>query len=245
MSDTEDQSHSSGKKKKPESNKICHVRDANPGNDLWTDGLVCAFEFVRRPKKSSKTRSSSKITDRLNLDGQYLKRHVSSDGLMDASSMRLNKDKLSTPSSVNVLRDSSLGASDDDKESQVLQAGQFSATGKYEGSHWVPIGWARISELVQTVQVDAEWSSHQFEFEDQEDDLTVADLAAPYWERPAGPIWWCHVCAGHPNVEAWLSNAQWLHPAVSLALRDESRLISERMKHLLYEVQCIFSIGNC
>ncbi|PNX74004.1 magnesium transporter CorA-like family protein, partial [Trifolium pratense] len=73
-------------------------------------------------------------------------------------------------------------------------------------------------------------------FEDSEDDFTVADLAAPYWECLAGPIWWCHVYAGHPSVEAWLSNAQWLHPAVSLALRDESRLISERMQHLLYEV---------
>ncbi|CAN6558973.1 unnamed protein product [Malus baccata var. baccata] len=41
---------------------------------------------------------------------------------------------------------------------------------------------------------------------------------------------------GHPTVEVWLSNAQWLHPAVSLALRDESRLISDRMKHLRYEL---------
>ncbi|KDO78083.1 hypothetical protein CISIN_1g0086011mg, partial [Citrus sinensis] len=76
----------------------------------------------------------------------------------------------------------------------------------------------------------------QLELIDDEDDITVADLAAPYWERPAGPVWWCHMLAGHPSVEAWLSGAQWLHPAVSLALRDESRLISERMKYLLYEV---------
>lgn len=33
-----------------------------------------------------------------------------------------------------------------------------------------------------------------------------------------------------------MSNAQWLHPAISVALRDESKLISDRMKHLLYEV---------
>ncbi|KAJ1420948.1 Mg2+ transporter protein, CorA-like/Zinc transport protein ZntB [Sesbania bispinosa] len=230
MSDAENQSHSSGKEKKPESHKNNHGRDPNPGNDLWTDGLICAFEFVRGQKKSFKSRSSSKITDRLHLDGQY------SNGLMEASSKRLDKSKLSQASSVNVLRDSTFGASDDDKESQVLKVGQSNAPEKYQGNHWVPIGWARISELVQAVQVDAVWSSHEFEFEDSEDDLTVADLAAPYWERPAGPTWWCHVSAGHPTVEAWLSNAQWLHPAVSLALRDESRLISERMKHLLYEV---------
>lgn len=235
MSDKEDQSHCSGKKRKQESHKANHGRETNHGDELWTDGLICAFEFVQGRKKSIKSRFPSKIADRLHLDDQYARKRVSSDGLMDTSSVRLNKDRL-LPPHVNALRDSSLGASDDDKGSQVLQAGQFNATEKYEGSHWVPIGWARISELVRAVQADADWSSHQFEFEDQEDDLTVADLAAPYWERPAGPIWWCHVCAGHPNVEAWLSNAQWLHPAVSLALRDESRLISERMKHLLYEV---------
>ncbi|KAL0305539.1 UNVERIFIED_CONTAM: hypothetical protein Sradi_5971200 [Sesamum radiatum] len=36
--------------------------------------------------------------------------------------------------------------------------------------------------------------------------------------------------------EAWLNAAQWLHPAIRTALRDESKLISDRMKHLLYEV---------
>ncbi|XP_061354226.1 uncharacterized protein LOC133298865 [Gastrolobium bilobum] len=236
MNDTKDQSHSSRKKKKPESLKTNHGSDPNPGNDLWTDGLICAFEFIRGQKRSGKSRSSSKITDRLHFDGQYSTMHVPSDGLMEASSMRLDENKLSHPSSVNVLRDNSFGASDDDRGRQVLQSGQSNTPEKYVGSHWVPIGWARISELVQSVQVDAVWSSNQLEFEDCEDDITVADLAAPYWERPAGPIWWCHVSADHPTVEAWLSNAQWLHPAVSLALRDENRLISERMKHLLYEV---------
>ncbi|KAK7303498.1 hypothetical protein RJT34_14405 [Clitoria ternatea] len=233
MSDTEDQSHSLGTKKKPDSHRSHHHgRDPNPGNDLWTDGLICAFEFVRGETRSVKTRSSS---GRVHVNGRCSKMPVPSDCLKEASSMRQDKEKLSHPLSVNVLRDISLAASDNDRESQVLLAGQ---SRKYEGqgSHWVPIGWERISELVQEVQVDAVWSSHQFEFDDSEDDFTVADLAAPYWERPTGPIWWCHVSAGHPTVESWLSNAQWLHPAVSLALRDENRLISERMKHLLYEV---------
>lgn len=240
MSDTEDQSHSSGTKKKPESYKNYHGRDPNPGKNLWTDGLICAFEFVQGQKRSVKPRFATKITNRQHFDSEYSKMRVPSNGLMEASPTRLDK-KFSHPSSVNVSRDSIFGDSNDDKEGQVLQAGQSNAPVKYEGDHWVPIGWARISELVQAVQVDEVWSSHPFEFEDSEDDFTVADLAAPYWERPAGPIWWCHVSAGHPAVEAWLGNAQWLHPAVSLALRDESRLISERMKHLLYEVHCIFS----
>ncbi|XP_028786721.1 uncharacterized protein LOC114742670 isoform X2 [Neltuma alba] len=130
----------------------------------------------------------------------------------------------------------------DDQDGQFFQSGQFNAAEKYERSHWVPIGWTRILELVQTVQVDGAWASQQFGTADDEDDFTVADLAAPYWERPSGPIWWCNVAAGHPNIEVWLRNAQWLHPAISVALRDESRLISERMKHLLYEE--LLSVGG-
>ncbi|XP_076912703.1 uncharacterized protein LOC143571073 [Bidens hawaiensis] len=107
---------------------------------------------------------------------------------------------------------------------------------KVDESHWIPIGWSRISELIESVQIHADWTSNQFDFMDDEDDLTVAELAAPYWERPAGPVWWCHVAAAHSHVSSWLNNASWLHPAISIALRDESRLISERMKHLLYEV---------
>ncbi|KAL1320527.1 uncharacterized protein LOC107638787 isoform X1 [Arachis ipaensis] len=236
MSYMKDQPRSSVKHQKSESNSTYNTGESNPGNNLWTDGLICAFEFVQGRKKPIKHRSPLKISDKLNLDVHQCKRSSSSEGLTHAASGRPDKDNLSHHSSVNSLRDSSLGASDDDKESQVSQGGQFNAAGKYEGGHWVPIGWKRILQLIQTVQVDADWGYHQIEIEDQEDEVTVADLAAPYWEYPAGPIWWCHVCAGHPNVEAWLINAKWLHPAVSLALRDESKLISEKMKHLFYEV---------
>ncbi|GMN54935.1 hypothetical protein TIFTF001_024048 [Ficus carica] len=71
---------------------------------------------------------------------------------------------------------------------------------------------------------------------DEEDCVTITDVAAPYWELAVGLVWWCHVAAGHPFVHSWLSSAQWLHSAISIALRDEGRLISERMKHLFNEV---------
>ncbi|KAK1431410.1 hypothetical protein QVD17_07869 [Tagetes erecta] len=106
----------------------------------------------------------------------------------------------------------------------------------YTAIYWVPIGWSRIYQLVETIQVDGCWETQQTEFENSDSEVTVADIAVPYWERPVGPTWWCHVDAGHPSVSTWLSNSKWLHPAISIALRDESKLISERMKHLLYEV---------
>lgn len=240
MSYVEEHPHSQGKNKKPESHKAFDGKDFNHHNDLWTDGLICAFEFVRGQKKSAKSKLPSNIPDRQQMDVEYPKTHATTNGLNEASSLRSDRNKL-LDSSYDV-KDGWMHTVGED-----LQHCQINAAEKYEGSHWVPIGWTRVLELVQAVQVDAVWASQQFELADDEDDFTVADFAAPYWERPAGPIWWCNVSASHPNVQAWLTHAQWLHPAISLALRDESRLISERMRHLLYEVHCILvlSILEC
>ena len=46
-------------------------------------------------------------------------------------------------------------------------------------------------------------------------------------------------CCRSPFINAWLFNSLWLYPAIIVALRDENRLISERMKHLFYEVPVI------
>ena len=99
--------------------------------------------------------------------------------------------------------------------------------------YWRPIGWDRISELVQAVHSG---DAQPFDFTDDESDVPVADVATPYWERPVGPTWWCHLDAADPFVTAWFGSSRWLHPAISIALQEESRLISDRMKHLLYEV---------
>ncbi|XP_020105789.1 uncharacterized protein LOC109722245 [Ananas comosus] len=195
MSDTDDQhsSHSSGvgsKHRKQEFSKYNLYKDSSPANDLWTDGLLCAFELVRSHRRPSPHRT---------------------DPLIHRTQQRDNGNGVSEPKNTNPR-----GVSD---------------------GTWVPIGWSRISELTRRVQTDARWASQQIDgTTDEEEDYTVADVAAPYWERPSGPTWWCHVVAGHRSVDAWLSNADWLHPAIRTALRDENRLISERMKHLLYEV---------
>lgn len=223
--------------KKPEPRKNYSSRDALAGGELWTDGLICAFEFVRGPKFPVQSKSGSRIPSRPQTDDGRSRFRVPSNGFAERLSSRTDRNKISENLSINELGDRAAHL-DENRDSQAHQPSQFQSLEKFEGSHWIPIGWARISELVQNVQVDSNWTSQQFEFGDDEDDLTVADLATPYWERPAGPVWWCHLSAGHPFVESWLSSAQWLHPAVSLALRNESRLISDRMKHLLYEVYC-------
>ncbi|KAJ4822040.1 hypothetical protein Tsubulata_001622 [Turnera subulata] len=231
----EDRSNSqSNRGKKPESNRHNGSRDVMPMNDLWTDGLICAFERVRRRRRS--TKSASKIPSRQIATSESSKTDLPVNGLRESFPRAMEGinelESLPFPSE---FRGSQDAIPLEYRDGQIHHSGSYHAAERFEEVHWVPIGWARISELVQTIQTDADWATQPLEMDD-EDGLTVADVAAPYWERPAGPTWWCHVSAGHPSVQAWLSNAKWLHPAISLALRDESRLISERMKHLLYEV---------
>ncbi|XP_017615288.1 uncharacterized protein LOC108460343 [Gossypium arboreum] len=224
MSDNEDRSVSQKNKTKlPEKHKHVPSRDVLAGTDLWTDGLICAFEFIRGHKKPMNTRYGYRV-------------QVPANKLTEASSRGLDEQKVMESSFGLESRDRVAVSLDEYNNGHSLQPSRFHTTERFDGSYWAPIGWERISDLVKNVQVNGSWDSQQFEWIDNEDDLTVADLAAPYWERPAGPIWWCHLAAGNPTVVSWLNNAQWLHPAVSLALRDESKLISERMKHLLYEV---------
>lgn len=204
------------------------------GGELWTDGLICAFEFVRVRKKTIWPKSGSIEVSKKqtpgSIPGNSLPTQVYENNFLDSSPT-----KEPGASEMDTLDGNSY------KQDYHLRCSQVRE--RSPGSYWVPIGWARITELVQIVQVDAGWASQPAELTEDEDDVTVADVAAPYWEQPKGPTWWCHVMAGHPFVDTWLSNAQWLHPAISVALRDESKLISERMKHLLYEVPVRVSGG--
>lgn len=198
-------------------------RDVMPESDVWTDGLICAFEFS--PKRTPKSTPSTTTPPSSNM---FSTRHTVSSELSKDGGMpeRQESCNLFEPSSVNRNAPSS------DAQKKILPSRQD----RLDDGRWIPIGWARISQLVQTAKIDDDWPAQQVGLPDDELGPTVADLAAPYWERAAGPTWWCHVDAGHTSVQAWLNNAKWLHPAISLALRDESRLISERMKHILYEV---------
>lgn len=234
---TEDNSRSQNNRmKKPKNHKNQYAKDVMPGSELWTDGLICAFELVKGHKKSVRPKSHLKMQSAHRVNGEWLKKQVPTNGRVEASVKDINGKNLLESTSLIELGSQQVGSVNDGTDSQDSQSDHSHTVGRTEGTHWVPIGWARISELVQTVEIDSGWVSQQFDFVDEEDDRTVADLAAPYWERAAGPIWWCHVAAGHHFVDVWLNTAQWLHPAISIALRDESRLISERMKHLLYEV---------
>ncbi|KAL3851450.1 hypothetical protein ACJIZ3_013332 [Penstemon smallii] len=225
----EECSSHNNKTKKLEIHRGQANKDLMPGSQLWTDGLICALEFIRGHKKPFPSKSH-RVND-VNLTNQL---HL--DGGTELTSQRPKGNNFRESAPIIELGNHQASCLRPDGQNSPLDS--FHATEGFEGSHWVPIGWARISELVRVVQVDAGWSTQaqQFDLIVEEDDLTVADLAAPYWERPGGPTWWCHLSAGHPTVDAWLNTAQWLHPAISIALRDESRLISDKMKHLLYEV---------
>eukprot|EP00250_Pteridium_aquilinum_P002802 c13024_g1_i1 orf=2-1483(-) len=226
------------KSHKPNASKHGNIE----GTELWVDGLLCAYEFIPAPKKHIK------------LGGKLDQRSGLFEGTFDAE-LTLKAPEHALLPAPETLRATSKPGDDIVATHEGPYPAFFieelghnsvaepstdqipSVSAKVEGSHWVPIGWTRLGDLVQSVQIDAQWSSTEQLYTSDEYDLSVADLAAPYWEPRNGPTWWCNVLAGHPYVESWLANSKkWLHPAVSEALRDESKLISERMKHLFYEV---------
>ena len=264
--------------------------------NLWRDGLLCAYEYIPALKKNLKVGA-----DFGNKNG-----HVQ--GRLDCEIfVQQPRDDLGTD--LNRSRDSSEGVSEDSpaastaegsgnlhKDKKALLRPSPSRGRKRKTNQWVPIGWSRLSELFQTVQVwaillittslllllvqqllgrkdestcstsillqsmrcvfstkavmvgffcnqsDPVWCNGESDASDDDDSLTAAELAQPYWQGRAGPTFWCHVDARHPNIQKTLANSRWLHPAVSVALRDEKKLISDRMKHLLYEVNCIIIV---
>lgn len=195
----------------------CSSKDNLQAGGLWTDGLICAFEFIRG---SRKMHSAEAVREVAKKKGEVAKKK----GNQINSVERIGFYESSLPVEPAVV--------DIDDSDNNINCGKESLPRSY----WKPIGWARISELVLAVHSDANWASQPHDFTDDESDVPVADVATPYWERPVGPTWWCHLDAGDPFVKAWLGSSQWLHPAISIALQDEGRLISDRMKHLLYEV---------
>ncbi|KAM3331489.1 hypothetical protein ACQJBY_027461 [Aegilops geniculata] len=189
-----------------------------PGSELWTDGLICAFELVKGHRKLVHHKSLPKI------DLAHMKNQAARNGHRVVSPAPNEGGVLEIPGQAELGID------------PFAVKDRPSHAGDVHDHKWVPIGWSRIAELSQRVQSDASWENEHVPISDSEDDYTVADVAAPYWLRPGGPTWWFHVTAGHPSVDAWLGSAHWMHPAIRTALRDESRLISDRMKYLLYEV---------
>ncbi|KAA8524151.1 hypothetical protein F0562_010418 [Nyssa sinensis] len=206
----EDLASSNNNMEKQENKKHQLSTDVMKGGDLWTHGLICAFEFVRGHRKTIGSKSGSKIQSVQQVVTDVPKKQVSICGSTDSLTEKVNNNNFMESVLVTELESSVIDTLDDHICNKDYHSACFRARRRSPGDFWIPIGWTRISELVQMVQVDASWASQSIDFTDDEDDVT--------------------------RVNAWLRTAQWLHPAISVALRDESRLISERMKHLLYEV---------
>ncbi|KAG0610700.1 hypothetical protein M758_7G084800 [Ceratodon purpureus] len=225
--------------------------------DLWRDGLLCAYEFIPAPTRKIKVggefNPQGPIEGRFDAEISLKQSHVLFDDPRVDSNRSQKSLAASSPSSSPKSPPSSLGTEiqgfvvreslkkGDEKALSTSSHGNggrldHQPSGKKgQISQWIPIGWQRLAELFQGIQIDTEWPMDEG-FSDNDDTLSVADLAQPYWQMRAGPTFWCHVDARHPKIQQFFLNAQWLHPAVSGALRDEKRLISDRMKHLLYEV---------
>ncbi|WOL14605.1 hypothetical protein Cni_G23385 [Canna indica] len=157
MSGTMDDQHLSGKGNK--SNKAHTVKDGTPWTDLWIDGLICAFEFVRVHKSASTEKCIANTHSTHSKNNLNTKKQVSKSESDAISVQYLDESEFICLMSPNhndaTLDPDGVSQSNDSK-------GKTKRIRGIQGGHWVPIGWARISELVQMVQVDASWSSQKY-----------------------------------------------------------------------------------
>lgn len=188
--------------KKHDYQKNHRNRNEAIGGDIWKDGLISGFEYVKGQRKTVQQKSDAKFWSK-----QYAPKEASrkrSNGnepdIYFAENVNSNNLAKSPPLIESALRVKD--AVNENKFSRNLNNGE-----EFPRNCWKPIGWDRVSELVRTLQVDDGWASQPIELTENEDDVTVTDLATPYWERAVGPTWWCHVAADHPSINAWLSNA--------------------------------------
>ncbi|KAL3677820.1 hypothetical protein R1sor_020776 [Riccia sorocarpa] len=227
----------------------CYIAKSQTATELWVNGLILAYEFIPAP------RNKIKVGGKFGQKSGPVKGNFSADIIVNEPKVAATS---AEPADGTWNRTNST-LPDPAKPSTVAERGVVSKgekppraasnrgeerdeSTKKEHDQWVPIGWDRIGELCKLAQcniisgkADEMMMLDESNSEDSEY-LTVADQAAPYWQSPVGPTWWCHVDPRHPHVHSWLLQGQWLHHAISAALRDESRLISDRMRHLYYEV---------
>ncbi|KAI3937704.1 hypothetical protein MKW92_010586 [Papaver armeniacum] len=158
--------------KKQDNLTNCCSKENMPESELWTDGLICAFEFVRELRKTIVSKPASDTHFDQHFNGKDPEKQVPN-GTTDSISQNVQHIdhpefeslKKVEPDAKFHLEDAIINHSD--------------GTEKSVGSHWVPIGWARIYELAQTVQVGGKWSSQAMESISDEDEFTVADDDIP------------------------------------------------------------------
>ncbi|KAL2641625.1 hypothetical protein R1flu_009212 [Riccia fluitans] len=239
----------------------CYFSKTQNVAELWVDGLILAYEFIPKPKHKIKVggkfgQKSGPMRGNFSAD-ITLKEPKVSPAVADFADTAWKQKK--APLSDSPMHSPSTDHGEDAAKEERREKSQRDASHrgeerenlkKKEYDQWVPIGWERIGELCHLAQCNIisgkadEMLLDETGSEDPDNEyLTVADQAAPYWQSPVGPTWWCHVDPRHPHIQSWLIQSQWLHPAISAALRDESRLISDRMKHLYYEVPVRVSGG--
>lgn len=107
-------------------------------NDLWTDELICAFELVHGYKKVKTAQQVAK---------EVVKKQVCSSDHNGWSSEKISENSLCEL--LQLEPDDSNNGRDCDHNCHL---GNFNSRGGLPRNCWMPIGWDRISELVQTVQ---------------------------------------------------------------------------------------------
>jgi hypothetical protein len=151
--------------------------------DLWRDGLICAYEFIPELMKKIKVggdfgHHSGSVQGHFDAEIELKHPQISQDylgvdlnrsfdSLGGNSEDPRNGSSNSGPESLGtevqgfVVRESLQKNEEQELSpsslagggSQGGQGGSFNSGKKGHGSQWIPIGWSRLKELLQTVQV--------------------------------------------------------------------------------------------
>lgn len=150
--------------KKQVNHRSNSCREVTLGADLWTDGLICAFEFVRVHQK---VQTAQKVAREVvkkqpsSHDQNSIKNNLceTSHDQNSPSPQAISGRSLCEPISGMESRDGDNGMLDDHNSNQDYHSGYFHGRESLPRCFWMPIGWFRISELVQTVKVDDGWDT--------------------------------------------------------------------------------------
>lgn len=150
---------------------MCSPKLANTGTlDLWRDGLLCAYEFIPAPSKKIKV--GGEFNSQGPIQGRFdAEISLKQSALLDNPRVDSNRSQKSVGSSPSSSPKSAPGSSGTEiqgfvareslkkDEEEALRSSSYSGrldhqpSGRKGHSQWIPIGWQRLTELFQAIQV--------------------------------------------------------------------------------------------
>jgi len=129
--------------------------------DLWRDGLLCAYEFIpatsRKIKVGGEFNAQGPVQGRFDAEFSLNPHHILENARVDSSRSSSGSSSPKSASSSSGTEIQGFVVRESLKKDELSKSGgrlDHQPSGKKgQSSQWVPIGWQRLTELVQGIQV--------------------------------------------------------------------------------------------